>query len=127
VFSGVPSVTCNENYETMSADEKAEVKRLHKALRKHVRSREGNLAWGFVRGFRYKRIERTHREHNEPSASRVTSILAQCIPGFASDFDPKRPWSVKPAPEVEAWLADPGGAIPAPIRVKRPCVRPEVA
>lgn len=122
-----------ENYKQMSADEQAQVKAIHKALRKETYSRSGNLAWAFVRGFAYRRVERTTRtqvmpdgsvyNHNPPSAAAVTAILATHIPGFA-EIDPKRPWATKAHPDVVAWLANPEGAIPAPApRERKPFVR----
>ena len=124
-----------ENYREMSDVEKASVKAIHKAIRAQAGSREGNLAWGFVRGFKYKRIERTVRRQPMedgtqremlPSAGYITHILGTAIPGFA-EVDAKYAWKTKAAPEVEAWLADPSGAIPAPVREKRPFVREQVA
>lgn len=125
-----------ENYSEMTADQKAEVKAIHKLLRGGTKSRYGNLAWGYVRGFPYRRIERTTRtqtmpdgttiRHNEPNPRHLTHALAEAIPGFAP-FDPKRPWDTKPHPDILAWLANPEGAIPAPMYVKKPYTRPEVA
>ncbi len=117
-----------ENYREMSDAEKASVKAVHKALRAQTGSRAGNLAWGFVRGLPYKRIERSVREHNHPNARYMTYILAKAIPGFAEI--PKGPagerwWEVTPSPEVEAWLQNPEGAIPAP--PPRPKLTPEEA
>lgn len=122
-----------ENYKEMSADDQAQVKSIHKALRAETPSRAGNLAWAFVRGFKYRRVERTTRtqvmpdgsvyNHNPPKASAITAILARHIPGFAT-FDPKKPWATKAHPDIEAWLADPEGAIPAPPpREKKPFVQ----
>lgn len=126
-----------ENYKEMSAEQKAEVKKIHKALRAQTHTREGNLAWAFVRGLPYRRVERTTRtqvmpdgsvvQHNLPSAGGVTHAIGLCVPGFA-EIAPGRPWATKVAPEVKAWLADPSGAIPAPApREKKPFVRQEVA
>ena len=112
-----------ENYSSMSADEKAEVKAIHQAIRtRGVGDRYHNLSWGFVRGFPYRRIERTVREGNEPDARLVTHMLAVAIPGFAKLG--KQWWDTAPHPEVESWLKNPAGAIPAPVRVKKPYVRP---
>lgn len=117
-----------ENYKQMTAEQQAEVKAIHKAIRAEAGSRGGNLAWGFVRGFPYRRIERTTRtqvmydgtvvNHNPPPAARITEIIGTHIPGFAQ-VDPKRPWATKPHPDIVAWLANPEGAIPAPVRVKK--------
>lgn len=124
-----------ENYSQMSAEEQAQVKAVHKAVRAQTASRYGNLAWGFVRGFPYRRIERTTRtqvagdgsvvEHNRPDARHLTHLLGESVPGFAEVG--KNWWSTKPSPAVEAWLASPEGAIPAPVREKRPYVRHEAA
>lgn len=125
-----------ENYKQMTAEEKALVKQIHKAVRAQTRSREGNLAWAFLRGFKYRRVERTtHTQtqpdgtvynHHAPSASYITAILGTHIPGFAK-VDPKRTWATEAHPEIVAWLADPSGAIEAPVREKKPYVRTEVA
>jgi len=125
-----------ENYKQMSADEKAQVKAIHKAIRAEVHSRAGNLAWAFVRGFPYRRVERTTRtqvmadgsvyNHNPPPVAAITAILGAHIPGFAT-VDPKRPWATKPHPDVVAWASSPDGAIPAPPpREKKPYI-PAVA
>jgi len=118
-----------ENYKQLSDAEKASVKEIHRAIRAQAGNRYGNrygnLAWAYVRGFPYKRVERTVHENNEPSAVLVTSVLAQHIPGFA-EYNPKRPWDTKASPEIEAWLANEEGAIPAPVREKRPYVRHEL-
>lgn len=122
-----------ENYKQMSADEQAQVKAIHKALRKETYSRSGNLAWAFVRGFLYRRVERTTRtqvladgsvyNHNPPSASAITAILAKHIPGFAA-FDPAKPWATPAHPAIVEWLKNPEGAIPAPApREKKPFVK----
>ena len=140
-----------ENYKEMTDAEKASVKAIFKAIRSQTGDRYGNLAWGFVRGFPYRRIERSHRmellppsagvvsgaetlkyakeppyvhteagvfyEHNLPAAGRLTHILAKAIPGFAP-FNEARSWLTEPHPAIKAWLADPAGAIPVPVRVK---------
>lgn len=141
-----------EDYQQMSAEEKARVKALHKAIRADRDSGERyrNLAWGFIRGFKYRRIERSHRvqpipsdgycpedvcgyvrrgelrfyEHHFPDALFLTKLLAKHLPEFAADIDG---WSLKKGSRVTAWLLDPEGAIPVPVRVKKAFVRPEVA
>jgi hypothetical protein len=120
-----------ENYKEMSAEEKNAVKSAHKEIRAHVKTRHGNLAWGFVRGLPYKRIERKTRTqvmedgkvvvHNLPEGYYITYLIARSIPGFA-EFTEGRPWQTKVHPDVKAWLEDPSGAIPAPIRKKIPYV-----
>jgi len=128
------SVCGAESYTQMSAEEKAQVKATHKAIRAKTSERYGNLAWGFVRGFPYRRIERTTRtqvgsdgklvEHNKPDARYLTHLLGEAIPGSAELG--KSWWNTKAHPEIEAWLANPDGAIPAPVREKKPFTR-EVA
>jgi hypothetical protein len=120
-----------ENYKQMSADEKAQVKAIHKAIRAEVHSRAGNLAWAFVRGFPYRRVERKTRTQVLPDGSvynynppqrRLSAILGNHIPGFAT-VDPVRKWATKAHPEIVSWLANPDGAIPAPPpREKKPYV-----
>ncbi len=126
-----------ENYREMSADEKAQVKSIHKSIRKETSSRMGNLAWGFVRGFPYRRIERSTRTqvmpdgtltvHGRPDAQTLTWFLAENIPGFVEGFSAKSRWSTKASPVIQAWLDNPDGAIEAPApRPKKPFSR-EVA
>jgi hypothetical protein len=113
----------DENYKQMSAEEQARIKSIHKAIRAETATREGNLAWAFVRGLAYRRVERATRtqvmpdgsivHHNKPSAAGITTILGKHIPGFA-EVDPSRPWRTKANADVIAWLANPEGAIPAP-------------
>ena len=125
-----------ENYRELSDSEKNEIKAIHKALRKNGYGRYKNLAWAFVRGFPYRRVERTTRsqvmadgsivEHNRPSAQILTATILESIPNFVSS-DPKRPWLVNAHPDIEKWLDDPNGAIPAPVRVKKPYMAAQVA
>jgi hypothetical protein len=110
-----------ENYKQLDDAQKASVKAIFKAIRSQAGERYGNLAWGFVRGFPYRRIERSTRtqtmpdgsmvQHNKPDARILTQFLGSHIPGFASTY-----YSVNPA--IVAWLEDPAGAIPAPVRQK---------
>lgn len=112
-----------ENYREMTPEQRDEVKAIHKAIRKDTPQRAGNLAWAFVRGIPYKRVERTPRtqvlgdgtvlHHNPPPVRKITWLLGQCIPGFA---EVKDVWNTTPHPDVVAWLANPDGAIPAPVR-----------
>ena len=116
-----------ENYKEMTDAEKASVKAIHKALRAETAGRYGNLAWGFVRGFPYRRIERTTRvqtmadgsvvNHNPLDARYLTHLLGKLVPGFAV-IDEKQSWNTKPSRAIEAWLDDSAGAIPVPVRVK---------
>ena len=108
-----------ENYKMMSADEQAQVKAIHKALRAGTGERYGNLAWGFVRGFPYKRIERTTRDDNKPGAGYITYLLGRAgVPGFPVPKPNESWWKTEASPVVIAWLLDPSGAIPAPVRTK---------
>lgn len=123
-----------DNYREMSADEKAQVKKIHKAIRAEAGSRAGNLAWGFVRGFPYRRIERTTYSqsmadgtvvsHNPPPLLIIARILAEHIPGIEAEYFASK-YQLKADCPLVAWAANPDGAIPAPVRVKKPYVRPE--
>jgi hypothetical protein len=123
-----------ENYREMSADEKAQVKAIHKAIRAEASSRSGNIAWGYVRGFPYRRIERSTQtqvlgdgtviQHNLPSAIGIARILATHIPGLEAAWFAGK-YQLKSDCPLLAWLKDPSGAIPAPApREKKPYVRP---
>lgn len=112
--------------------ERSRVKELHRAARNclPVGDRYRNLAWGFVRGFKYRRIERSHRiqptdvgygrnppyyvfrtdagqfvEHNMPSPDFLFKVLNKFMPEI----------SVK---DVEVWLKDRTGGIA--VRPRRP-------
>ncbi len=125
-----------EHYKQLSDEDRAKVRALHKALRARASSREGNLAWGFVRGFPYRRIERSTRtqvqpdgtvvSHNPPPLLYVAQFLAQHIPGLEDWFENK--YRLKPTCPLVIWAANLEGAIPAPpSRPKRPYAHPEVA
>jgi hypothetical protein len=121
---------------------RSRTKALHAAVRADMRAaahdgdhRHMLLAWAFVRGLPFRRIERSHRvqvvngkpfEHHMPSQVLLTRMLIKYLPEIEADMDGK--WSVKPGCRIERWLSDPSGAIPAPPpRVKRPYVRPVAA
>lgn len=126
--------------------ERARVKDLHARVRSFSRAdRYANLAWGFVRGFKYRRIERSHK--------------LQRVDTFGPSDEPVRLWGVWDGnlirnregcfhehnfpsasrlhgllkiymkvdvtpDEIARWLSDPDGAIPLPPpSPKRP--RPE--
>ncbi len=126
-----------ENYREMSAEEKARVKAAHRAVR--AESPHGDryriLAWGFLRGIPYRRMERTTRtqvlpdgrvhEHNAPSGAAIAAVLAKHVPELQGELESK--WKLREGSLIAAWLKDPSGAIPAPVRVKRPYVREEAA
>lgn len=120
-------------YEMNDAEkvERAQQKALHAAVRACPPSRYRNLAWGYIRGFKFRRIERTHHiqrigdvpspgvaymamnpgyvikadglyyEHNMPNLDVLKAVIQDFIP------------DVKIA-DVNAWLRDPEGAIPVP-------------
>jgi hypothetical protein len=122
-----------ENYREMSADEKAQVKAIHKAIRKETCHRSGNLAWAFVRGFPYRRVERTTRTqvmpdgtvvaHNAPNLVDVARILVSHIPGLEATWFRSKYSLAQDCPLI-AWAANPDGAIPAPApRAKKPFTR----
>lgn len=138
-----------EEYLALSDEKRAELKALMKAIRKDsgFGERTRNLAWGFVRGFKYRRIERSHKkqylaadacvhldaygygqdtegkffEQNMPNPVYLAKLLSKYFPEFEADFKDK--WSLKPESRILAWLKDPTGAIPAPVREKKPFVR----
>ena len=123
-----------DNYKEMSADEKAQVKKIHAGIRAETHSRAGNLAWGFVRGFPYKRIERKTRTqttpdgtvvvHNQPNLIAVDRIIVAHIPSLETEWFASK-YQLKPACPLTAWLANPDGAIPAPApRPRKPYIRP---
>ena len=107
-----------ENYREMSDAEKAQVKSVHRALRALPQSRYRNLAWAFVRGMKYRRVERTTRTqtiadgsivaHNKPSARALVGVLGTVILAF------QIAWNAPIPPELIAWLEDTSGAIAAP-------------
>jgi hypothetical protein len=68
-----------ENYRAMSADEKAQVKSIFKAIRKETPSRTGNLAWAFIRGMPYRRVERKTRTQVMPDGSIVVHNLPNLV------------------------------------------------
>lgn len=84
------------------------------------------LAWAFVRGLPYRRIERKRHtqgvfEHNAPSVGDLARALAELgvFPPLEKGFD----LNSEARTLIEAWLANPDGAIAAPPpRAKRPYV-----
>lgn len=137
-----------EEYLSLSDEDRAASKALFKAIRtdRSFGERTRILAWGFVRGFKYRRMERSHKkqylpesgayadfhaygrdekgkyfEHNLPNALYIAKLLAKHCPAFESEFSGK--YSVKEDSRVVAWLKDPTGGIPAPVRVRKPFVR----
>lgn len=123
-----------ENYVEMNAEEKAFVRSVHKRWKKGGRSRYDNLAWGFIRGLPYKRIERSvyvqagqPQNNNKPSANLLTYYVQRVLARTEEEVKQLQLSRVKATPEIEAWLANPDGAIPAPPpRPRKPFIR-EVA
>jgi hypothetical protein len=116
-----------ENYKQLPAEEQEKIKAFHKSFRKHCKEegRYGNLAWGFIRGFPYRRIERSHKvqkengfEHNFPNISLLVIVFRDAMIGEA-DVSKEA---------LTTWLANKEGAIPAPPpRVKVPYKKDEAA
>ena len=126
-----------ENYKQMDDAGKASVKAIHKAIRKDTPTRTGNLAWGFVRGFPYRRIERTTRtqvmgdgsvvDHNPPNLVSIARCIVTAMPELEASYF-KSKYALKEDCPLIAWVKDPSGAIPAPVLAPRePFVRSEVA
>jgi len=115
-----------ENYKQLPVEDQKKIAAFHKSFRRHCKEkgRYGNLAWGFVRGFPYRRIERSHHvqkengfEHNMPSVAHLSKLFFDY--GIERLIDGK---------ELESWLANKEGAIPAPPpRVKAPYKKDEAA
>lgn len=89
----------------------------------NMRHRDLLLLWGYVRGFKFRRIERSHYVqetapgvfyvHNLPSEVWLSRIWSTFLDETAAEL----------APKIKAWLADPSGAIAAPApRAKRPYI-----
>jgi hypothetical protein len=87
------------------------------------------LAWAFLRGLPFRRIERDHQrqilpdgtvfEHNLPNSLALARILRLYLPEVADDF--ASPYSMKPGNRIDAWIMDPSGGIaPPPARAKSP-------
>lgn len=100
-----------ENYKELSKEQQQAIKSIHKAIRALPLGRYRNLVWAYVRGFPYRRVERSHRvqvmpdgyefEHNRPSVYTLMQTIGRLqIPIKQQD--------------IEAWLTNPDGAIPAP-------------
>jgi hypothetical protein len=109
--------------------ERARVKALHNAIREDRShgDRYRNLAWGYIRGFKYRRIERSHHmqaldgaywstvgtvsirkvgdvwhfEHNMPYPDYLFKLLQKHLPDLKKE-------------QIVSWLQDPSGAISAP-------------
>lgn len=81
----------------------------------YISHREMLLLWGFVRGFKFRRIERSHRiENGEEFTGLSSGWLARVWRHYLPDLTDV---------SVQEWLDDPTGAIAAPPpREKRPYV-----
>ena len=121
-----------ENYKQLSAEEKSKVKAIHKAVREEVLSRAGGLAWAYLRGFPYRRVERTTRtqvmgdgtvvDHNKPDIRAVARILVAAMPELGPSWLKSGGMLLHEQCPLIAWVKDPSGAIPAPAPpVKVPC------
>ena len=125
-----------ENYREMSDEQKAQVKATHRAIRKETSSREGNLAWAFVRGLPYRRVERKTRTqtmpdgsvlvHNKPCLVSIAWVLKKHIPSIEKQLLSGK-YTLAPDCPLEAWVNNPNGAIPAPVRQPRKPFVKEVA
>jgi len=128
--------------------ERARVKALHQASRAamHEAAKEGGqrhryalLAWAYLRGLPFRRIERSHHvqvfadgrrfEHNLPCHVELARALAPFCPEIAAGLER---YSIKRGSVAEkriaAWLNDPSGAIPAPPpRQKKPYAREKIS
>jgi hypothetical protein len=143
----------SEKYHMSEAEkiERENIKALHQKLRAPLRGGGGDrhdmLAWAFVRGFKYRRCERSCRiqtcgglpadmfgkpvepgqppyVHNRPSARMIWERLVRA--GVFPHRDVRDVWlaweRVRFSDEgkaVQAWLDDPSGAIAAPVRQKK--------
>ena len=124
-----------EDYETMSAEEREAVKKAHRAVRALPEGRYRNLAWGYVRGCPYRRIERTShldkmcgsalKGHRWGIAHAICMALGQAnVDGF--DLKSREEWN-ESIERMIRWLSDPSGAIAAPPLKPKPTYIPKVA
>jgi hypothetical protein len=128
----------------MNDEEKAErskQKAIHQKLRAPLRGGPGGsrydiLAWAYVRGFKFRRCERSHHqqivngkpyEHNMPNPAFIWAKLVLAgafpadgiVPTIADLWGYSRHWNgtaqhTDAGQAIVAWLADPSGAIAAP-------------
>jgi hypothetical protein len=113
-----------ENYKLLSAEEKTKIKAIHKAVRAEVHSRAGGLAWAYLRGFPYRRVERTTRtqvmpdgkvvNHNLPDIRAVARILVAAMPELGPTWLKSGGMLLLETCPLIAWVKDPSGAISAP-------------
>lgn len=121
-----------ENYVSLPQEEKNRVKELYRAVRaltyvcvhksklEDIGGRYRNLIWAYVRGFHFRRVERTHRVEIRPDGSTFTHNMPY-VPFIAGTLQSLG--AEVTAKEIEAWLADPSGAIdppPRPVRQESP-------
>lgn len=121
-----------ENYREMSPIDQAIVKRIHNSIKNLPPDRYRNLAWAYVRGFKYRRVERKRRtqllpngatfEHNLPSDYLLCRVFETV--GLVTRSEIRDTTSPARAAVIK-WLSDESGAIPAPPpREKHPYVAP---
>lgn len=126
--------------------ERARVKALHKAIRsQNCANRNINLAWGFVRGFKFRRVERTHWSQISDAGSALdrngklrhefiqepdgTYYYVHNMPYHGILWDILSPHMAVTKEEIQAWLQDRSGAIPLPpprVKLGRPVAQQEV-
>lgn len=99
-------------YSDMNESERAVLKELYARIRKDMNASGGRymfLLWGYVRGFPFRRLERTNHEHNTPKY--LLHDWKKYLPDVTQEH-------------IDIWLQNPEGAIPAPVRVKKPYEKP---
>ncbi len=125
--------------------EREQTKKLHKSIRELPPSRYRDFAWGYIRGFKYRRIERSHhisiidlgRKAEPGKTSRsYTQMGAYLFTEEGLFYEHNLPSSYQlhkllssfitiSEKELTDWIMDPSGAIPPPPpRVKQP--KPEI-
>lgn len=100
-----------------------ETRAMHKAIRAELKKgacRTMLLLWAFVRGFKYRRIERSH--HFDPNTGEELNIPQ--TKWLKYTFETYLPGVENLEAKIHAWLDDPTGAIPVMPREKRPYVAP---
>ena len=121
--------------KTLNDSDYAKLKAIHASARDALRAAHKNggeehryaiLASAFVRGRKYRGHERLHHvttnmdgskcEHHLPDRTKLYQAI---VTNFAIDARPTmRADRLAIEVEIAAWLADPSGAIAAPVRVK---------
>lgn len=120
-----------ENYQELSVEAKEQIKAIHKAVKADfsLGHRVRNLAWAFVRGWKYRRVERKTRTqtlgdgkvvvHNQAPIHEMTQLLAKHLPRdlFPVKVAYGEVFLISEA--LRAWRADETGAIEAPAPRKK--------